>query len=169
MTNTAERGKKIMHKRGSFLFALLLSCVLLLSLMSCRKSLSERVSKKVSEKIDEGVAKAQGEDIGIDISDEKLTVTNESGEEMAIGMSDFPEGWPKSIWVPTDIEVAFGSAMEAGEETTMWIVSAGYPGRPEDLFDIYKERMSNWEIKSESANTTDQGGTYVLQISSGAV
>ena len=147
-----------MHKRGSFLFALLLSGVLLLSLMSCRKSLSERVSEKVSEKKVEGVAKAQGEDIDID----------KSGEQFSVDMSDLPEGWPESMWVPASIEVVYGGATQAGDATT-WILNAGYSGPPKELFELYKEKMSDWEILSESATDTDKGGTYVLQITQGSV
>src|SRR4030043_200323 len=92
-------GKKIktdkerkMKKTIIMILVLAVAAMLILAFGGCKNVASDFVEKAI-----EDAAAKEGEDVDIDIDEGKVSITDEEGNEISIGGTDIPDGWPAEI------------------------------------------------------------------------
>jgi hypothetical protein len=157
------KGKgKMMKKVLVVIAVVVISAALVFSLGGC----TQKIAAKMVEKAVEGAAAKSGESVDIKLDNGEVKITDESGNEVSLGGTTVPAGWPSIVPVNDKIKIAFsGSSKTDGKAN--WNVSGTYNGTGQELYDWYKGKLSGMNTDSDSVFTGDGGEkTFSLQSSS---
>ncbi len=135
--------------------------MLVLSLGGCTKN----IASKIAEKAIENAAAKEGESVDVNLEEGQVNITDEEGNEISIGGTTLPEGWPDVVPVNEDITIQFsGSQKTDGKQS--YNISGTYKGASVDLYNYYKGAMTGFTIDSDSVTDSGEDGKiYSLQLS----
>ena len=155
------KGKeKIMKKVWIIIAVVAISAALVLSMGGC----AQQIASKLVEKAIEGAAAKSGDSVDINLDNGEVKMTDEEGNEVSLGGTTVPDGWPSSVPVNDKIKIAFsGSSKTDGKSN--WNVSGTYDGTGQELYDWYKSKLSGMTTDSDSVFDADGEKTYSLQSS----
>jgi hypothetical protein len=157
--NTIGKGV-IMKKVWIVIAVVVISAALVLSIGGC----TNKIAAKMVEKAIEGAAAKSGESVDINLQDGAVKMTDESGNEVSLGGTTVPTGWPSSVPVNDNIKIAFsGSSKTDGKAN--WNISGTYNGKGQELYDWYKSKLSGMNTDSDSVYEADGEKTFSLQTS----
>jgi hypothetical protein len=149
-----------MKKVWVIIAVVVISAALVLSLGGC----TEKIASKLVEKAIEGAAAKSGDSVDINLEDGAVKMTDEQGNEVSLGGTTVPDGWPSSVPINDKIKIAFsGSSKNDGKAN--WNVSGTYDGKGQELYDWYKSKLSGMATDSDSVFEADGEKTFSLQSS----
>jgi hypothetical protein len=150
----------IMKKVWIIIAVFVVSATLAISMGGC----AQQIASKLVEKAVEGAAAKSGDSVDINLDNGEVKMTDESGNEVSLGGTTVPEGWPSSVPVNDKIKISFsGSSKTDGKSN--WNVSGTYTGTGQELYDWYKSKLSGMTTDSDSVFEADGEKTYSLQSS----
>ena len=138
-----------------------ISIMVVLSVGGCKQKIAENLVEKAME----WAAAKEGESVDINVEEGQINVKDEEGNEIQLGGTEVPEGWPSEVPVNDNIVIQF-----SGKETTYnkinYNISGTFNGKGEDLYNLYKQQLSGWNIESDSVTDMgNEGKYYNLQVS----
>jgi hypothetical protein len=135
--------------------------MLVLTLGGC----TQNIAAKIAEKAIENSAAKEGESVDINLDEGQVNITDKEGNEVSIGGTSVPDGWPSSVPVSDKIKISLsGSSKTDGKAN--WNISGTYNGTGEELYNYYKDKLSSWNSDSDSVFEGDNSEkTYSLQLS----
>jgi len=149
-----------MKKIWIVIAVIVISAALVLSTGGC----AQAIASKMVEKAIEGAAAKSGDSVDINLDNGEVRMTDEEGNEVVLGGTSVPDGWPSSIPVNDKIKIAFsGSSKNDGKAN--WNLSGTYDGKGQELYDWYKSKLSGMTTDSDSVFDADGEKTYSLQSS----
>jgi len=155
------KGKEVIMKKIWVIIAVvIISSALVLSLGGC----AEKIASKLVEKAIEGAAEKSGEDVDINLEDGEINMTDEEGNEVSLGGTSVPDGWPSAVPVNDKVKIAFSGASKTDGKSN-WNISGTYDGAGQELYDWYKSKLSGMTADSDSVFESDGEKTYSLQTS----
>lgn len=158
--NKYKGKEKVMKKLWVAAAVVIISAALILSMSGC----AQQIASKLVEKAIEGAAAKSGDSVDIDLDNGAVKMTDESGNEVNLGGTTIPDGWPSSVPVNDKIKIAFsGSSKTDGKSN--WNISGTYTGTGQELYDWYKSKLSGMTTDSDSVYDADGEKTYSLQLS----
>jgi hypothetical protein len=144
---------------------LVVALMAVFALSGCAKA-GEKLAEQVMEKVIEEAAEGEGGSVDLDIGDEEIKITTDEGDEINIGGTDIPDGWPSVVPVHPDIDIQ-SSFKGASDGKNNFSISAMYGGSGEDLFNWYKSKLSGWDVVSEFSSEDDSGKSYSFNVENG--
>lgn len=140
---------------------LAVTAMLILTFGGCKNVASDFVEKAI-----EDAAAKEGEDVDIDIEEGKVNITDEEGNEISIGGTDIPDGWPAEIPVDNNITIQFAGSQKVDNKMS-YSISGLYKGAAEDLYNFYKSSLIGFTVDSDTVTGSgDEGKTYSLVLTS---
>lgn len=112
--------------------------------------------------IEKAVEKEAG--VSIDANSGEVKATDAEGNEINIGGSKVPEGWPDVVPVGKDIKILISGSNKSDGKTT-WNISGTYSGSGEDLYNYYKSQLSSWNVDSDANSDSEGTKNWTLQLS----
>jgi len=138
-----------------------ISIMVILSMGGCKQKIAESLVEKAIEQ----AAAKEGENVDIDLEEGQIKVKDEEGNEIQLGGTEVPEGWPSEVPVSDSIVIQF-SGKEKTDNKMNYHISGTYNGSGEDLYNYYKQQLSGWSVEIDSVTDMgDEGKTYSLQVS----
>ncbi len=151
---------KIMKKVWIIIAVIVVSATFALSMGGC----AQQIASKLVEKAVEGAAAKSGDSVDVNLENGAVKMTDESGNEVSLGGTTIPAGWPSSVPVNEKIKISFsGSSKTDGKAN--WNVSGNYTGTGQELYDWYKSKLSGMTTDSDSVIDADGEKTYSFQSS----
>lgn len=99
----------------------------------------------------------------VDISDDSMTVTDDEGNEMAVGENiSIPDTWPDDVPLYDGGELAMVTVQADGSAYAMWMLS----GAPADAMDAYSAQLESAGYSMDQE--ADLGGTLMREFRSAA-
>ena len=141
-----------MKKVFILIIILVMSTTLVFFLGSCKKKDAEKVVEKETETVS-----SKSEEI-------EVTMTDEEGNELIPGGTSIPEDWPEIVQVSDDIKISFSGSSKT-EGKTNWNISGTYSGTGQELYDWYKENLSDWNTDSDLVFESDGEKTFSIESS----
>lgn len=132
--------------------AILVTGSLIFGGTACSKS-----GDKAAEKIAGDVL---GGDVDIDSKDGSVKIKTEDGEA-TYGKKEIPDGWPKEVPFPDGFEVS-GSMTSSNNGQDYMAVTGTTDKSAKEVADFYKDKLSDWELSSESNFDGDSAMTMVV-------
>jgi predicted small secreted protein len=133
------------------IITLLLLIATVLSVPGCN-FIKGKITDKVAEKLIENAA---GEDVNVDIDEDKMVINGEDGSEMVIGGTE----WPAGIAGQTIPEFKDGKIESVADYGTSAIISISDVTKKE--YDSYIEKLKT-EGFTENTYSGEQDGTYTF-------
>lgn len=129
----------------------------ILVLVSCGPRSAEALAEKMIEK----AAALAGEEIDINLEDNEVIIKDDEGHTLTVGGAGLPETWPESV--PFDNRLKIGmvnSYQKDGKDN--WNITSSYEGPVTDIYDYYKDALSDWTISGDNLTETDGSNMYGL-------
>jgi hypothetical protein len=101
--NKYKGKEKVMKKLWVAAAVVIISAALILSMSGC----AQQIASKLVEKAIEGAAAKSGDSVDINLDNGAVKMTDESGNEVSLGGTTIPDGWPPSVPVNDKIKIAF--------------------------------------------------------------
>ena len=138
-----------------------IAIMLVLALGGC----TQNIAAKIAEKAIENVAAQEGESVAINLDEGQVNITDEEGNEISLGGTTVPEGWPDVVPVNENITIQFSSTQKTDNKMN-YSISGLYEGTSEDLYNFYKGTLTSFTVDSDSvADSGEDGKIYNLQFS----
>jgi len=154
-------GERSMKKIIITISVLSVAIMLVLALGGC----TQNVAAKIAEKAIENAAAKEGESVDVNLEEGQVNVTDEEGNEISIGGTTVPEGWPDSVPVNENITIQFSSKQKT-ENKMSYNISGLYNGTSEELYNFYKEALTSFTVDSDSVTDSGEDGKiYSLALS----
>jgi hypothetical protein len=135
--------------------------MLVLALGGCTKN----IATKIAEKAIEDAAAKSGESVDINLENGQVNMTDKEGNEVSLGGTTVPEGWPNVVPVNKDITISFSSKQKTDNKMN-YSISGLYKGTAEDLYNYYKSALTGFTVDSDSViDSGEDGKIYSLQFS----
>ena len=148
-----------MKKKIIITIAVAMALVIAFSVSSCG-NVAKKVTEKAMEKV---VENAVGSDANVDLADDGVKVSNDSGVVQAGGDAKVPEGWPAEAPAYPDIKVTFSSKSKDDNGKDGFALFAEVTkGSVKDVYEWYKSKMSGWETTSDNFGTSDGNDSFTL-------
>lgn len=135
--------------------------MLALSFGGCTKN----IAAKIAEKAIENAAAKEGESVDVNLEEGQVNIQDKEGNEVNIGGTTVPDGWPDVVPVDKNITIQFsGSQKTDGKQS--YNISGTYKGASVDLYNYYKGAMTGFTVDSDSVTDSGESGKmYNLQFS----
>lgn len=130
---------------------------LLLTGVGCGKA-AEKVAEKATEKAIENEA---GGDADVDLSNGKVKVSDGKGGSSEVDVSgdaDLPDDFPADLEVPGTTKVLLSSSSSA-DGRNLQQVTVYFDGSVADVYEAYKQQLTDAGYEIESDTSGDQGGS----------
>jgi hypothetical protein len=135
--------------------------MLVLALGGC----TQNIAAKIAEKAIENAAAKEGESVDVNLDKGQVNITDKEGNEISIGGTTVPEGWPDVVPVNENIAIQFSSSQKTDNKMN-YNISGLYNGTSEDLYNFYKSALTSFTVDSDSViDSGEDGKTYSLQLS----
>jgi hypothetical protein len=140
---------------------LAVAIMLVLALGGCTKN----IASKIAEKAIEDAAAKSGESLDVNLENGQVNMTDAEGNEISIGGTTVPEGWPDAVPVNKDITIQFSSKQKTDNKMN-YSISGLYKGTAEDLYNFYKGALTGFTVDNDSVmDSGENGKIYSLQFS----
>ena len=140
---------------------LAVAVMLVLALGGC----TQNIAAKIAEKAIEDAAAKSGESVDVNLDEGQINITDEEGNEVSLGGTTVPEGWPDAVPVNKDITIQLSGSMKIDNKMN-YNISGLYKGTSEDLYNFYKGALTSFTIDSDSVTDSgEEGKIYSLVFS----
>jgi len=140
---------------------LAVAIMLVLALGGCTKN----IAAKIAEKAIEDAAAKSGESVDINLENGQVNMTDKEGNEVSIGGTTVPKGWPDVVPVNENITIQFSGSQKTDNKMN-YNISGLYKGTSEDLYNFYKSALTSFTVDSDSVTDSGENGKiYSLQFS----
>jgi hypothetical protein len=129
--------------------------MLVLALGGC----TQNIAAKIAEKAIENVAAQEGESVDVNLDEGQVNITDEEGNEVSLGGTTVPEGWPDVVPVNENITIQF-SATQKTDNKMNYSISGLYKGTSEDLYNFYKGALTSFTLDSDSVTDSGEDGKF---------
>lgn len=135
--------------------------MLVLALGGC----TQNIAAKIAEKAIENAAAKEGESVDVNLDEGQVNITDEEGNEVSLGGTTVPKGWPDVVPVNENITIQFSGSQKTDNKMN-YHISGLYKGTSEDLYNFYKGALTNFTVDSDSVTDSGEDGKiYSLQFS----
>jgi hypothetical protein len=134
---------------------LAITIMLVLALGGCTKN----IASKIAEKAIENAAAKSGESVDINLDNGQVNVTDKEGNEISLGGTTVPEGWPDVVPVNKDITIQFSSKQKSDNKMN-YSISGLYNGTSVDLYNFYKGALTGFAVDSDSVTDSGKDGKF---------
>lgn len=135
--------------------------MLVLALGGCTKN----IAAKIAEKAIENAAAKEGESVDVNLDKGQVNITDKEGNEVSIGGTTVPKGWPDVVPVNENITIQFSGSQKTDNKMN-YNISGLYKGTSEDLYNFYKGALTSFTVDSDSVTDSGEDGKiYSLQFS----
>jgi len=135
--------------------------MLVLALGGC----TQNIAAKIAEKAIENAAAKEGESVDVNLDEGQVNMTDAEGNEVSIGGSTKPKGWPDVVPVNDNITIQFSASNKTDNKMT-YSISGTYNGASEDLYNYYKSALTGFAVDNDSVTDAGADGkTYILMFS----
>ena len=126
---------------------------------------TQNIAAKIAEKAIEDAAAKSGESVDVNLDEGQVNITDEEGNEVSLGGTTVPEGWPDAVPVNKDITIQLSGSMKIDNKMN-YNISGLYKGTSEDLYNFYKGALTSFTIDSDSVTDSgEEGKIYSLVFS----
>ena len=129
--------------------------MLVLALGGC----TQNIAAKIAEKAIENVAAQEGESVDVNLDEGQVNITDEEGNEVSLGGTTVPEGWPDVVPVNENITIQFSSKQKTDNKMN-YSISGLYKGTSEDLYNFYKGALTSFTLDSDSVTDSGEDGKF---------
>ncbi len=134
---------------------LAVAVMLVLALGGC----TQNIAAKIAEKAIEDAAAKSGESVDVNLDEGKVNITDEEGNEVSLGGTTVPEGWPDVVPVNKDITIQLSGSMKIDNKMN-YNISGLYKGTSEDLYNFYKGALTSFSLDSDSVTDSGEDGKF---------
>ena len=135
--------------------------MLVLALGGC----TQNIAAKIAEKAIENAAAKEGESVDVNLDKGQVNITDKEGNEVSIGGTTVPKGWPDVVPVNENITIQFSGSQKTDNKMN-YNISGLYKGTSEDLYNFYKSALTGFTVDSDSVTDSGEDGKiYSLQLS----
>ena len=134
---------------------LAVAVMLVLALGGC----TQNIAAKIAEKAIEDAAAKSGESVDVNLDEGQINITDEEGNEVSLGGTTVPEGWPDVVPVNENITIQFSTTTKTDNKMN-YSISGLYKGTSEDLYNFYKEALTSFSLDSDSATDSGEDGKF---------
>jgi len=134
---------------------LAVAMMLVLALGGC----TQNIASKIAEKAIENAAAKEGESVDINLDEGQVNITDAEGNEVSLGGTTVPEGWPDVVPVNENITIQFSSTQKTDNKMN-YSISGLYKGTSEDLYNFYKGALTSFSLDSDSATDSGEDGKF---------
>ena len=152
--------KPLIKTMLAILSVAIISGVMIAMLGGC----AQKITESLVEKAIENAAEEEGGNVDIDLEEGQINITDEEGNEISLGESEIPEGWPSAVPVNDNITIQFALSEETDNKMN-YNISGIFNGTGEELYNYYKDKLSGWDEESSNVMDVAQGKTYSLEVS----
>ena len=132
---------------------LAVAVMLILALGGC----TQKLASSLVEKAIENAAAQEGESVDINLEEGQVNIKDEEGNEVSIGGTTVPEGWPDVVPVNKDITIQLSGSMKIDNKMN-YNISGLYKGTSEDLYNFYKSALTSFTVDSDSVTDSGEDG-----------
>lgn len=132
---------------------LAVAVMLVLALGGC----TQNIAAKIAEKAIEDAAAKSGESVDVNLDEGQVNITDEEGNEVSLGGTTVPEGWPDVVPVNKDITIQFSGSQKTDNKMN-YNISGLYKGTSEDLYNFYKGALTSFSLDSDSVTDSGEDG-----------
>ena len=129
--------------------------MLVLALGGC----TQNIAAKIAEKAIEDAAAKEGESVDVNLDEGQVNITDEEGNEVSLGGTTVPEGWPDVVPVNKDITIQLSGSMKIDNKMN-YNISGLYKGTSEDLYNFYKGALTSFSLDSDSVTDSGEDGKF---------
>ena len=149
--------KKILVTISIFAVAVML----VLTLGGC----TQNIAAKIAEKAIENAAAKEGESVDINLDEGQVNIKDEEGNEVSLGGTTVPKGWPDVVPVNENITIQFSGSQKTDNKMS-YNISGLYKGTSVDLYNFYKGALTSFTVDSDSVTDSGEDGKmYSLMFS----
>jgi len=135
--------------------------MLVLALGGC----TQNIAAKIAEKAIENAAAKEGESVDVNLDKGQVNITDKEGNEVSIGGTTVPKGWPDAVPVNENITIQFSGSQKTDNKMS-YNISGLYEGTSEDLYNFYKGALTGFTVDSDSVTDSGEDGKiYSLVLS----
>jgi hypothetical protein len=135
--------------------------MLVLALGGC----TQNIAAKIAEKAIENSAAKEGESVDVNLDEGQVNITDKEGNEVSIGGTTVPKGWPDVVPVNENITIQI-SGFQKTDNKMNYNISGLYKGTSEELYNFYKGALTSFTVDSDSVTDSGEDGKiYSLQFS----
>ena len=134
---------------------LAVAVMLVLALGGC----TQNIAAKIAEKAIEDAAAKSGESVDVNLDEGQVNITDEEGNEVSLGGTTMPEGWPDVVPVNKDITIQLSGSMKIDNKMN-YNISGLYKGTSEDLYNFYKGALTSFSLDSDSVTDSGEDGKF---------
>ena len=134
---------------------LAVAVMLVLALGGC----TQNIAAKIAEKAIEDAAAKSGESVDVNLDEGQVNITDEEGNEVSLGGTTVPEGWPDAVPVNKDITIQLSGSMKIDNKMN-YNISGLYKGTSEDLYNFYKGALTSFSLDSDSVTDSGEDGKF---------
>ena len=134
---------------------LAVAVMLVLALGGC----TQNIAAKIAEKAIEDAAAKSGESVDVNLDEGQVNITDEEGNEVSLGGTTVPEGWPDVVPVNKDITIQLSGSMKIDNKMN-YNISGLYKGTSEDLYNFYKGALTSFSLDSDSVTDSGEDGKF---------
>ena len=140
---------------------LAVAVMLVLALGGC----TQNIAAKIAEKAIEDAAAKSGESVDVNLDEGQINIKDEEGNEVSLGGTTVPEGWPDVVPVNENITIQFSTTTKTDNKMN-YSISGLYKGTSEDLYNFYKGALTSFSLDSDSVTDSgEEGKIYSLVFS----
>ena len=118
---------------------------------------TQNIAAKIAEKAIEDAAAKSGESVDVNLDEGQVNITDEEGNEVSLGGTTVPEGWPDAVPVNKDITIQLSGSMKIDNKMN-YNISGLYKGTSEDLYNFYKSALTSFSLDSDSVTDSGEDG-----------
>ena len=135
--------------------------MLVLALGGC----TQTIAAKIAEKAIEDAAAKEGESVDVNLDEGQVNITDEEGNEVSLGGTTVPEGWPDVVPVNENITIQFSTTTKTDNKMN-YSISGLYKGTSEDLYNFYKGALTSFTVDSDSVTDSGEDGKFYRLVCS---
>ena len=126
---------------------------------------TQNIAAKIAEKAIENAAAKEGESVDVNLDEGQVNITDKEGNEVSIGGTTVPKGWPDVVPVNENITIQFSGSQKTDNKMS-YNISGLYKGTSEDLYNFYKGALTSFTVDNDSVTDSGEDGKiYSLQFS----
>lgn len=129
--------------------------MLVLALGGC----TQNIAAKIAEKAIENSAAKEGESVDVNLDEGQVNITDEEGNEVSLGGTTVPKGWPDIVPVNENITIQFSGSQKTDNKMN-YSISGLYKGTSEDLYNFYKGALTNFTVDNDSVTDSGEDGKF---------
>ena len=118
---------------------------------------TQNIAAKIAEKAIEDAAAKSGESVDINLENGQVNMTDKEGNEVSIGGTTVPKGWPDVVPVNENITIQFSGSQKTDNKMN-YNISGLYKGTSEDLYNFYKSALTSFTVDSDSVTDSGEDG-----------